>query len=627
MIVELVLAFVLCLVVLKRFFFKDVTYVAILGLTALLVVLIAATNYPLKPAAPGTELFSRDDDDYTYGGGRGVRETFVTPATASPVAVPKPPVRYLGTMLDTKNQVPVSAPVPAKPKAAEEHCDIGKGGTGNIKGAASVDVKALLTENIDEITKSLQSFHISSATAKLAFYYSVYSPVSYSATGRTWKSMTCAKTNLVFSAAPGAHNNGIDLIRGMPLGLLSLTGPNSSNIGFSSHGAFTIFFQVRFSDLAKKEKMHIISLYSASPASTNTGGMIVRLANVNRDDLVQTAQLVIVLSNNTPLYCTIEGKTQLPFDENVTYVFSIVKTATTIDVFMSSSTFRSVLHIMKRVNLRKMDNFANIPMTLNGNKNIDGKIMAFGGYNINLNANDVERVHDYLLKQEKRVNDKDYVEALVKIKALEDRYRKISSCPLDAATCNKCTKVDWMHVLETANKECIGAIEAHCTKTVGAEAKGTCACWNPKGATYNSIRCVNIRKATEDKALHNIDQLDNATVAAIKKKYNVCPAPAKPPAKPPTCVPATPKPHVASPEPPLSPEHPEHPEHPQPPQPQQPLPPPQMPPPPPPPPLPTQPKHKCTEKKKKCHPNPGGGGMGRDEPKGLMSWLGAMFDV
>jgi hypothetical protein len=410
-----------------------------------------------------------------------------------------------------------------------------------------------------------------------------------------------------------------------------MTGPNSSELGFQSTGSFTICMQVRFDDLTVTNKtvMDLLSIYTASKNSKSTDGLVLRISGVNRTPVIQTAQLHVVMSNNTIITCAIGNQGNIPLDENTTYCISIVKSPTSIHVYMSTSLNNKIETLVQKVNLKPMDNFTNIPMSVNTNANINGRLCALCGYNVNLSSEDVSRVHKYLSSQQKKVNDTDYVQALAKIKELEEKYIKVTSCPFDKDTCESCKDVtDWQNVLSTADAKCVADLAAFCGKQ--RNASGICECWSASSKIYSSQRCQNLRNAVRPIQLYDVDRLDKATLEKIKDDYNICET-AKPPAVSPPQVTFSPvaekppTPNLAPTDIPLI-------------APMVPVPGPVPPPPPPQPPTPPPPASPASPERKKCAQKPPRRQVGRakncrkaavntEKPDGFFGWIHALFDV
>jgi hypothetical protein len=397
----------------------------------------------------------------------------------------------------------------------------------------SVAVQHALTENVDMIDKMLKGVSSAVGGAKLRFYYSVYSPISYAPNSLFWNSLVDSQAALQFSDIPAKTAGDMVLLQGLPLGHNAITGPPSSEIGFSARGQYTIFMQVRFSKaIAYSYPADIISLFSASTSSLSTAGMIFRLTEGNTRGAISTTKMSIVLSNNTSLQCELDGHADIALDESLSYCFVIVKHPAKLKVFMCSSIKKEPVAVLTADDLKMSDEFVNLPMSINGTKNLDAKLMALGGYNTVLEHADTRTVCDYLFDREREAFDADYVTALKKIRTIEDAYKKVTTCPFAPANqnvCEACTGIqNWgsFDDITGANTQCLRTIAEHCAGGDADSRKtGICACWDQKNPRYASVPCINIRAAFIGEKRHDIANLDPAALVEIKTRYGdaICP--------------------------------------------------------------------------------------------------------
>jgi hypothetical protein len=507
MVFEFIFLYLIILLILKKTLFPRVSTMAIIVMTCVLTMLMAAAAAG-APKRPRVERFVDEG------------------------------LKYLGGLSDSPTQ-PMPSLTPATPVPAQ-------GVTANASPPIqSVAVQHALTENVDVIDKMLKS---ASSGGKLHFYYSVYSPISYSPNSLFWNSLIDAAVALQFSDVPAKTAGDMALLQGLPLNLNSITGPPSSDVGFSAKGQYTIFMQMKFAKpLATSFPADVLSLFSASTSSMSTAGLIFRLTEGSAGGAVSTAKMSVIVSNNTTLQCSANGTEHIALDDHLSYCFVIVKYPTQLKMFMCSSIKKEPMSIIDAEDLKMPDDFINLPMTINSTKNIEAKLMAFGGYNTVLEQADVRTVCDYLFDREREAFDPDYVAALKKIKSIEEAYQKMTKCPFTPGApdgvCKTCVGIkNWGSFDEStsANMECMKSIADHCSKgDAEARKSGICACWDDKNPRYASIPCINIRAAFVGEKKYDIGNLDALALVTVKNIYGdqICPPKTKedntPPGKPP----------------------------------------------------------------------------------------------
>ena len=401
-----------------------------------------------------------------------------------------------------------------------------------------------MSEDIDQITKYLTS--VVKGSGKMTLYHSVYSPVSqhlYPVTAPPqWRNLVDAKMaplqlsiidlNKPASSATGLNSDTSDMKLGIPIDERNaVVGPSSSEIGIQSKGSWTIVMQIRFGRLntgGSSPPLDVMSLFTASHAASSTHGVVLRLSDVDTSSIVQTARVSIVVSNNSPMTCKIGGNDRIPFDTNITYTFTIVKTGGALDVFMTSSVDPdNLISILDVKSIKQPDDFVNLPLVFNNNRNVNARVLAVGAYNTNLPTLDIKAVHEYFSDREKQMRDRHYVEALKMIDELEKRYKEMSVCPFATAAPDVCRScgvdiTNWAQFdqIALATDRCRAAIAQACASGAGGltTSKGVCACWNKNNLTvYNSPGCENMRAAFEGRKMHDLTRLQKSEL------NNLCP--------------------------------------------------------------------------------------------------------
>ena len=512
MVIELIALYLLVLVVLKMTMFTRVSSNAIIAMTCGLTVLMAAV-------AGGAM-----KHDLMYLGAIVTKEQFADsspgPSTSSK-SIPDKNMSHPPAPASPQSQQSQQSPhSPQSPQSALR--------------TETVSIQHALTENVDAIEKMLRGVSNSVGGAKLVFYYSVYSPISYASNSLFWNSLVDSKVSMQFNDVPAKAAGDMVLLHGIPLGHNLITGPASSDVGLQARGQYTMFLQLRFSKtLATSYPSDIISLFGASPAAFSTNGMIFRLSDAKTTGAVSTTKINLILSNNDALVCALDGQQDIVLDDHLSYCFVIVKEPTKAKVYMSSSLKKEPVPILTADDLKMSDEFINLPMTVNNTKNLDAKLMALGGYNTALEHADVRNVCDYLFDREREAFDPDYVAALKKIKTLEESYKAMTSCPFasNRKVCDACAGIENWGTFDSivgADQKCLQMIAEHCGNgDADTRKSGVCACWDSKNPRYASVACTNVRAAFLGQMHQNIDQLGPAALSEIKNRYSdkICPSP------------------------------------------------------------------------------------------------------
>ena len=602
---ELVIVFFLILLMLKATLFKGVSTATIVGFTIILVFLIVVVKgqesmehffdsdlvYLQNLAIPVTLRDKDKENNDSCGGNSDGGGSRVTPTVS-----PSP------TAVSTTREADAST------TTQKEEADIG--------------LQETLTEDTDQLTKNLKL----DANA-LTFYYSVFSPISYKVTDTAWQSVVGGAGPLVLTEPPSKFVTDKNLAKGMPLGSNKIKGPETSALGLRGEADFSIHIMLQFKPLRRSDNaIEVFSLYGGDPKSSSPVGVTMVITDINQSSVVQSAKIMIRLSNNTDDFvCMINQQSQIPLDPNDVFVFTVVKSTSQMSVYMSKLTDQTVVKAVVSNNIEPCHQFVNLPMAINANGNVDGTVMVFAGHNKALDQDQVYSVHAYFFTMHKKMNDVEYIDALAQLRELEKKYKAITQCPLDKEGCAVCDDIkDWanMSQLMLAPPKCHEKVSEFC-KTNTSD---FCACWDETKPTYNLPTCKALRGAFSGKSMIDIDGLSEEDLKKIKARYDVChnsspatspaasPAASPAPAQPPSCPAVEP--------PPASPALPQLWPTTTPPAPQPPPPPPPQPLPLPPfqaqpssPPMPLQPKAKCKKKK------------GQDTDTSFFGWIKHLFSV
>lgn len=481
---ELILVFIISLLLLKRFIFKDISPVTILQLTCVLIVIVIAVDY--GAVCPGIENFT---DDTT-------RE------------VKNEKMRFLESLM---TQEDIVEPV-VEYKKLEQFDTMATATTAPPNKA----IVAIGGESIDDLQFS--------PTTALSFYYSVFSTKSYVPPSKYMYdivpgNMSVNSRVLTFARAPSILDS--DVQNGLFLGDNMVIGPLTSDMGINS-GAYTLFFMFRPDNLMYSFDMVAFKLYGNT---ADNNALSIRFSDVDRSQVIQTCKMSVKVGSGDYLYCIQDGNERMPFEKKVTYFFAVVMYHSAVEVHMSTSidpTY-ATQQIMRR-DLNGSVNPSNKALEINSTKNWNAYLKTFGGYDVPLKPADLNAISMHMFMQEKN-QDKAFSEFKSKAESLEQVVMKMKQCPMDVDTCAACNTVNWDQghsFIASADEKCLTAVNAYCTKNSELP---MCFCWNEKFAGYKTRRCENLRRFASGAETYDINNLDIQTLAKIIAKYQLQPIP------------------------------------------------------------------------------------------------------
>jgi hypothetical protein len=522
--IELIIVFFLVLLMLKASLFKTVSVSTIVGFTIILIFLVMIVQAQDRMQ----ENFEDTQKNLVYLQG-----------LAASAAVGKPKESNEGAH-DGGGNV---AHDQVKSSAAEEA----------EKKNIDVAVEETITEDIDMLTKNV---HLGQDL--LMFYYSVFSPISYKVTSNIWQTAAGTVGPLQMTEAPFKYISEKNLVKGIPLFQNKIKGADSSAMGLRGEADFTIHIMMRLGQLRKSnENLEVFTLYSADPKASDPIGISMMLREVEQS-AVQSAEIAIKLSNNAePFTCMVDGNPKIPLELDNTVIISLSKSVSQLSIYMSKATNQGVVKILQANNIQPCFQFVNLPVSLNPNGNVDASVLVFGGHGSAFDQDQVCGVHGYLYKTYKKMNDKEYLQALSKVRELEKEYKAITACPLDNDGCSTCDDIkDWANMSQiiTASQRCHEKISSYCATNPKTE---LCKCWDAGSPTYMLPTCKALRDSFAGKEMLDMNALSDDEIRKIKSRYEICKPPApspspSPPAAPPP-VPTPPPPVLPTPPPPTCP--------------------------------------------------------------------------
>jgi hypothetical protein len=458
-----IIIFLLALVLLKIFFFKEINLDFIIILSSILVLLMILYEPPVRKELPYKEGFTTD----------------ITQAEISKI-------KFLNGLLTDSNL------------------------NSSIVSANVAQTKPIDTQSILGISQDLQVL------------ITTYGGQSYNGIGNTLYNISmnknCSPDNICTPQGIMATKNftfedqeaSYTETKGLFLGNNRVSGPMSLNLGISGNGEFSLFVICRPDELSLgKQTVNIFKIYGNTD---NNNGM-----SLNIEGVVSSPTQAGKLSLNFDAQTFVSGL--IPMDPNVVYTYVILKKPASVRIVMYSSISATPVEVLN-AKLNASDVlFSNKTMCINCYSNWYAYLRSFGAYNVYLSDAAVKNIYSYMIAEETKLDDayKKYQATLASISA---SLAKLKNCPYDATTCGKCTAVqDWTVIQDVINSDptCIKAIDTYCSAHTGEE---ICKCWNPKSDVYNTLQCKNYRNifkqqpTTMDTA--DIEKLDCKTFDAIK---------------------------------------------------------------------------------------------------------------
>jgi hypothetical protein len=464
----LVILFLVLIVCLKIFFFRNLTLDTIVLTTAIVALVLFALYNPK-------------------------RETFSQPNT-----VDLNKIKFLNNLL-----IPTD-----------------KNNTNSKTGATlSPEVNQGINEDITPISKNLQ------------MYLSTYSAKSYNGSGTLWYNIapgsggsperTCTpQGNLITRDISFTSSPTYEVERGLFLGKNKGNGPMSWTLGIDGSSLFTIFLLCQHDTLPTSNRINLMKLYGNS---SNNNGLSLDISKVstqknaheNTKENLQVGNFSVSFAD-----AVYDSSVLVPLDTDKLYLYVITKTASKLIVTAFSSTNSDPVRILNAPLSTTDVLFSNKNMCINSTENWNGYVKAFGAYNIVLDDMGMNTLYKYLMLEEKKQEDL-YQQYQEQITTMNQEITTMKACPLDSATCKTCGSVaDWSKVenVLSADKQCRGAVDAYCTKN---KKDDFCACWDKTSSLYNSPQCQNWRNIFKDIVPTNLGQLSPEDIEKLKKMYGL----------------------------------------------------------------------------------------------------------
>jgi hypothetical protein len=221
---------------------------------------------------------------------------------------------------------------------------------------------------------------------------------------------------------------------------------------------------------------------------------------------------------------TIDNDKFIDLDYENNYLFVIVKEYSGLRVHMYRAPDSSRIDLLKKNMDPTAFKFSNQELMLNRGANVNAQIYAYGTYAKSLSDSELNDLQLHLYEQLSRQEPKNQ-EIAAKMASLVQQVQTFQSCPYDKSVCTACGVAvkdwsNWNTVITNADTVCLEAINRFC---IANPNHPYCGCWNSNSLTYNSNACRSYRNVfSGDNKMNNVDGLDDATLAIIKKKYNLC---------------------------------------------------------------------------------------------------------
>jgi hypothetical protein len=308
--------------------------------------------------------------------------------------------------------------------------------------------------------------------------------------GKTWKNVAMRASiptrqceadgsvrdaNFLFRTTPAFSRKD-----GFPLGTNTLTGPYSHQLGLKADQALSVFFVTRITGDVPSTGREPLSFFRIFANTVGNNGLSLSLRNGSRVNDMVRAEVVLELGNLSGIV----GTRAVVLDPRHRYLWVVVKDYGRLKVLavdLDADAYEKSVYIDTSVGAHDSILFSNVDMTINGNGNWNGNIIAFGASNRAMSDVDTTALFDHY-KAAFRAYDPEYV-ALQKKLGEADALR---SCPYDKLTCSVCSGVrDWTNTSEViaSGRPCLTQIDAFCS----ANPQHTrCTCWNSTNPDYNT---------------------------------------------------------------------------------------------------------------------------------------------
>ena len=554
---ELILAFIISLLLLNRFVFKDVSPMLILQLTCVLIVIVIAVDYGTKctylerfeddqeskkklrfleslideekvdkPEAQAEEV----DDDEAAEGFLSVTQAPTTTTraptttTRASTTTTRAPTTTTRAPTTTTRAPTTTTRAPTTTTRAPAIITTGPPTKGPAGGSGE----------FGEDFSYLQF----SPTMSLSFYFSVFNIRSYVPPNNLMNDIafpsSIKQRNLTFARTPSIIDS--DVRNGLFLGDNTVLGPLTSDMRINS-GAYTLFFMCRFDNLAQDADMVALKMYGNT---RDNNALTFRFSHVDKSPVIQTCKVSVRIGGDMEYYyCTIDNRDKIPFDKNISYLFAIVVFHSSIEIHMASTlspTFQTSRILQK--DIAGSITLSNKEIEVNPTRNWNVYLKAFGGYDMPLRPVDLDKISMHMFLQDKNL-DKTFYDHKMRAQQLDLVIRDSKKCRLDAVSCSACKDVQWdqpQSLMIHANDNCLKAIDNYCMSNPGQQ---MCRCWNKGSAEYSAKRCTNLRNWVSGNVSHDIKKLDDSALKQIMSQYKLQKVPPPTSAPPKTTRPPT----------------------------------------------------------------------------------------
>ena len=519
---ELILAFIISLLLLNRFVFKDISPMLILQLTCVLIAIVIAVDFGTKC----TYLEKFEDNQHDTEERKNKLRFLESLIDEEEIEEDEVPADEVG---DEDEEVAEGFATRAPTTTTRAPTTTTRAPTTTTR-APTTTTRAPTTTTRAPTTKGPAggsgefgediSYLQFSPTMSLSFYFSVFNIRSYVPPNNLVNDIafpsSIKQRNLTFARTPSIIDS--DVRNGLFLGDNTILGPLTSDMRINS-GSYTLFFMCRFDNLAQDADMVALKMYGNT---RDNNALTLRFSHVDKSPVVQTCKVSVRIGGDMEYYyCTIDNRDKLPFDKNVSYLFAIVVFHSSIEVHMASSlspTFQTSRILQK--DITGSITLSNKEIEVNPTRNWNVYLKVFGGYDMPLRPVDLDKISMHMFLQDKNL-DKSFYDHKMRAERLDLVIRESKKCRLDAASCSACKDVQWDQphsLMMHADDNCLKAIDKYCMSNPGQQ---MCKCWNKGSAEYSAKRCSNLRNWVSGNVSHDIKKLDEASLKQIMSQYKL----------------------------------------------------------------------------------------------------------
>ncbi len=376
---------------------------------------------------------------------------------------------------------------------------------------------------------------------QITLYCTTFSSQSYGGTGKIWNNVIpnppvnnkgcivpqSPNTNFMFETDPYYSKS-----EGLRLNTNMLKGPLSCSLGINLNESFTIMlaFIPNMTNSVVTSDIEILKLYANLSSGGNSISLTIPKSSiVSVEDQLVTCALNLTVGTRTfssadPSPKVVANTKLILHNKMMTFIY-LVKKNDNLSVYYSRSdgvggvTSKTLIDITLTVSGN--DTFSNKECTINATKNWNVGLFNVAILNIGVDLSWISNFEYVVLSNYRNRNDNN----IIYYKSIIDDYQalieRVSTCPMDEASCNRCDKnVDWTSLYGVLNASDDCKQNFHNYKNSDCVANpGSCGpCWDTGDSKYNTDTCIatrNIFNKTGTIRTEILNSLTDADIAAL----------------------------------------------------------------------------------------------------------------